>query len=238
MNHKLAIILFIFSRLLGNGLVNQEIRHYSQSVGNIFSFQLQKDLLIAGAIALPIAFSLDDEVRHYAQNQGFFSNDISEIGDIYGHRVGYYAIAGGMVIYETFRGTSWKRTLASLRLVAEGVLAGQVVIEVLKSVTGRTRPNGAGTKSFPSGHAGGTFGLATCLNTIYGKQIGIPAYTMAAFVASSRIQDDKHYLSDVIAGGLIGIMVARGFAKNYQSRWQISPQITPNNMGLSLTIML
>ncbi|MBN2279277.1 MAG: phosphatase PAP2 family protein [Candidatus Marinimicrobia bacterium] len=141
-----------------------------------------------------------------------------------------------MVISDIAMRTSPEHSLASLRLIAEGVFGGQLVVEQLKMITGRERPNGADFKSFPSGHAAGSFGLATCLNAIYGKKVGLPAYAMAVFVATSRIQDNKHYLSDVIAGGLIGTMVARGFSGEYRSNWRLDPQISTRGIGMTLSI--
>jgi membrane-associated phospholipid phosphatase len=44
------------------------------------------------------------------------------------------------------------------------------------------------------------------------------AYCLAALVATSRINDNKHYLSDVIFGAGLGTVVGRGFALSYNNR--------------------
>ncbi len=206
----------------------QECHYYSQSVSNIFSSDHQKDLWLAGAIMLPAGILLDHALQ--PSLSGLYHENISEIGDIYGHRVGYFAVVSGMIIHDLAIKKPLSRSLAEIRLVAESVLVGQVVIEVLKSITHRQRPDNSTYRSFPSGHAGGAFGLATALQAIYGKSVGIPAYSMAFFVASSRINDNKHYFSDVLAGGLIGVMVARGFTANFNKQWTISPQISCNQI--------
>jgi len=238
MKHKLLITFLIFSLNIVNAgdTIGREYEHYKNSIYNILNFEDQKDILIFGSVALPVAFFIDEAVKKYAQEHGLYSNEMSRIGDLYGHRMGYFGVVSGMVIYDVAIRNSVENSVASVRLIAEGVLAGQIVIENLKVLTKRKRPNGSDTKSFPSGHSGGAFGLATCLNAIYGKKVGVPAYAMAVFVATSRIQDNKHHLSDVIAGGMIGTMIARGFAKEYKSHWRIEPEVTSSGLGISLNI--
>lgn len=84
----------------------------------------------------------------------------------------------------------------------------QAVTQGIKYGVQRTRPNGT-TLSFPSGHASTTFATATVLQRHFGWKVGVPAYGAAAYVAASRIQSRKHYLSDVVVGATIGIIAGR-----------------------------
>lgn len=228
-------LLTLIVVLAFNNLQASQWQHYHSSLRNIVDYQVQKELIFVGAIALPLSFYLDSKVQEFAVKQGFFSDNISNIGDEYGHRKGYVAVACVMAIHSLATGKSRQKSCTEIRLVAEGVLAGQIVIEVLKSATKRKRPNGKSSRSFPSGHTGGAFGLAATLDAIYGKKIGIPAYLMAGFVGLSRINDNKHYLSDVVAGALIGTAVARGFAKNYEKKWQIVPSMNSREKSLTFS---
>ncbi len=81
--------------------------------------------------------------------------------------------------------------------------------EILKVAVGRERPNGQDAKSFPSGHTSNAFALATVAERHYGWKVGVPAYLVAGLVGASRIQQDKHYLSDVVAGAALGYIVGR-----------------------------
>ncbi len=59
--------------------------------------------------------------------------------------------------------------------------------------------------SFPSGHSTFAFTTATTFTSISNKKIvPIIAYTLAASVALSRIHDNRHWPSDVLAGAAIG----------------------------------
>jgi len=78
---------------------------------------------------------------------------------------------------------------------------------VLKVAVGRERPNGQDNKSFPSGHTSNAFALAAVAERHYGWKLGVPAYLLAGVVGASRIQQDKHYLSDVVAGATLGSIV-------------------------------
>ena len=52
--------------------------------------------------------------------------------------------------------------------------------------------------------------MSTALARRYGVRAGAPLYALAALTTLARIQDRRHYLSDVVAGGVLG--VAAGWA--------------------------
>lgn len=61
--------------------------------------------------------------------------------------------------------------------------------------------------SFPSGHTASAFAMATVFALLYKqKSIGLAALFLAALVGYSRIYLAEHFLSDVLAGALTGIL--------------------------------
>lgn len=70
--------------------------------------------------------------------------------------------------------------------------------------------------SFPSGHTTVAFSAAFALSTLV-PQARIPLFALAGLVGAARIVLGAHYLSDVIAGALCGIvfasLVSRAFAR-------------------------
>jgi len=68
--------------------------------------------------------------------------------------------------------------------------------------------------------------------------MGIPAYSVAAFVALSRMEKNVHYLSDVVMGATIGYIVGRtvvrGSDKERQLTWR--PTISPDGEGVGLVV--
>ena len=105
--------------------------------------------------------------------------------------------------YESRSG--WGRMIVSDAFSAV-IMAGTV--NGLKYSVGRLRPDGSRRNSFPSGHTATAFMTATMLHKEYGWRspwFSIGGYTAAAVTGISRILNNRHWLSDVIAGGAIGI---------------------------------
>jgi len=77
-----------------------------------------------------------------------------------------------------------------------------------KSGIGRERPDRADQMSFPSGHAANAFAAAEFLNQEYrdvSPWIGYAGYTVATATGVLRMYNNKHWLSDVVAGAGVGI---------------------------------
>lgn len=109
------------------------------------------------------------------------------------------------------------RTTAALAFSSCG--ANQVAAAGLKYATDRPRPDGSADRrnsSFPSAHASGAAGLAWVVGSRHRRW----APWMAAFalwVSSSRVFLERHYVSDVLAGAVLGILLA-ALALQWQDR--------------------
>jgi membrane-associated phospholipid phosphatase len=88
-------------------------------------------------------------------------------------------------------------------------LLSQVYVQATKYTAQRERPDGSNSQSFPSGHAASAFATASVLQRPYGRRVGVPAAAVAAYVATASVHDNKHYFSDVIFGGALGIAAQR-----------------------------
>lgn len=73
--------------------------------------------------------------------------------------------------------------------------------------TGRHVPMPRST-SFPSGHAASAFAFATGVAHAL-PSAGVPLRGLAALVAYSRVHTGVHYPGDVVAGALVGTVVAQ-----------------------------
>jgi membrane-associated phospholipid phosphatase len=81
----------------------------------------------------------------------------------------------------------------------------------------RPRKNGD-MNSFPSGHASNVFAFAGVIYRNHGVSLGVPAFAMATFVAFSRINDNAHYLHDLVFGASLGLSYAFGLDTSWSSR--------------------
>lgn len=72
--------------------------------------------------------------------------------------------------------------------------------------------------SFPSGHTTAAFAVATVFAEIYKDKPWIPviAYSAASLVGLSRLTENKHWLTDVVAGAALGYITGKQVVKNYR----------------------
>jgi undecaprenyl-diphosphatase len=105
-----------------------------------------------------------------------------------------------------------RRRYREAALVAISIPAAAVITErLLKPLVGRTA---LGFLSFPSGHATGTFALATAITVLLAGAPGIPravrlavvvtAFAVASAVAAAMIALGFHYFTDAVAGAAVG----------------------------------
>lgn len=123
------------------------------------------------------------------------------------------------------------RDLVRAQLLTQGVT------QAMKYGVRRTRQDGSNTASFPSGHSSGTFASATVLHRHYGWKAGVPAYAVATWVAASRLNENKHFLSDVTFGAVVGILGGRTVTFDHGStRVEVAPLAVRAAAGVQLTV--
>jgi len=94
----------------------------------------------------------------------------------------------------------------SLR-TADALGTSVLLSEGLKLVVHERRPDGSTRDSFPSGHATAAFAVAA-MESHYHRSEAPLWYLGAAVIGDSRVVLHRHYMHDVIAGGIIGIGTA------------------------------
>ena len=55
----------------------------------------------------------------------------------------------------------------------------------------------------------------------------IAAYAIAAYVAASRLSDNRHYLSDVVFGAAVGTIGGRTVTRHGRETWTFGPAAVP-----------
>ena len=119
---------------------------------------------------------------------------------------------------------------------AQIVTAGMT--QLLKYSVGRERPDGSSRRSFPSGHSSGTFATAAVFQRRYGWKAGLPAFGVAAYVAASRLSENKHYLSDVVFGAAIGLAGGRTVTLSRgETTFQLAPVAMAGGAGIQLSVV-
>jgi hypothetical protein len=124
----------------------------------------------------------------------------------------------------------------------------------LKSMLDVPRPDGTTNDAFPSGHSSSAFAYATFFHKEYGKRspwYSVAGYSFAVATGAMRILNDRHWLSDVLAGAGIGILsteavyliyphiqkrIARGYLKKQQMA--VLPYYTGGAGGIAVVYRL
>ncbi|MFN2194800.1 MAG: phosphatase PAP2 family protein [Anaerolineales bacterium] len=118
----------------------------------------------------------------------------------------------GLVVLAIFGSPYW-RTRALVMLAAIGV--GAVLVLLIKFSVRRQRPVGdwgrvyraTDPHSFPSGHATRAVMLAVLAIAMGPPWFAVIMLIWAPLVALARVSMGVHYLSDVLAGGLLGLIL-------------------------------
>ena len=82
-------------------------------------------------------------------------------------------------------------------------IVSQSIVQGMKYSVRRDRPTGE-CCAFPSGHSAAAFAAASVLERHLGYRASWPALAGAMYVATSRLVDNRHFLSDVMFGAAIG----------------------------------
>jgi hypothetical protein len=117
---------------------------------------------------------------------------------------------------------------------SKSFITTELVTEALKETIQKSRPNGSCCKSFPSGHTSAAFMGAAFIHERYGWGYAIPAYIGATYVGYSRIEADKHFPEDVVAGALIGTLSSFYFTGPYTKEGVIVPIAAKDFYGMDI----
>ncbi len=116
------------------------------------------------------------------------------------------------------------------RDAAESLLLSTVLVTGVKVAVNRKRPDG-GDYSFPSGHTITAFCLAPVVVKYWGWGAGAGAYALGVLTGLSRVESNHHYLSDVLAGATLGILVGETVVRGQKD---LSLSAGPTGPGLRL----
>jgi membrane-associated phospholipid phosphatase len=181
-------------------------------------------MVVGGLSAIML---LDHPTRNYVQeNRSSHSNTLAGALRHGGQLEVYGTVTLGLLGAGLISGNG-EVTRAGGRLAATLALTGAASTG-LKWAMGRLRPNESsnadryvpfsGQDAMPSGHTAMAFALATSLSDDIDRTWAtVGLYTLATGVGWSRMNDNKHWLSDVAAGAVIGV----SSAKVINGRWRI-----------------
>lgn len=184
---------------------------------------IARALFAALLLAAPLQ-SLDDAARTAVQGT---RRPWLEPAMRFASDAGRPAMLGGAVV-ALLSGAAGRAVLAEAVVVLVPV---NLVVEVLKRATDRTRPDGTHARSnaaFPSSHTANAFAVAFLLARRW-RRSAVPVFAFAAWVGFSRLYLDRHWLTDVAAGAAIGGLVAWGAVSAWRRFRATRPGSSPSS---------
>lgn len=212
----------------------------------------RRDLGLAGGLGAVLAGSafFDNQIRVESQENRTKQLDaatrqIQRFGAEYS-----FLLLGGFEAYGRWADDPRAREVAMDGVTASIIAAG-IVTPVLKFSVGRIRPYTAARtfefkpfgkgESFPSGHTTQVFAVASVVAAHYPEWwVKGLAYGVAGMVGYSRIEQNAHFASDVVAAAIIGTAVGIHVVKLHDrpketvNRVSIAPFLSGRTGGLVL----
>lgn len=214
----------------GKAVVN-EVKRYATDAAAIARAPLQWDEAMWRKVAIitaadAAAFAADESIADAVQrNRGHASDQFAKtITPLGGGRA--LQLSGATLLLGLATHNPRLRDTGRDAIEAS-ILAAGLITPAIKRVAGRSRPlqnEGAfafdplsANESFPSGHATNAFAVASVFAAHSdGWVVPAIAYTLATGVAVSRVNDNVHFTSDVIAGAAIGTAVGRSIVARHR----------------------
>jgi membrane-associated phospholipid phosphatase len=196
-------------------------------------------ILGIGAAGAALAHPADDNLNDRLTGStavGRFFGAGKYIGSAYvqaGTAIGLYVIGRYAMAHPDRQRTNKVSHLGFDMLRA--LFVSQVLTQAIKVTAQRDRPTGE-CCAFPSGHASAAFATASVLERHLGYRGSWPTFVLAGYVATSRLHDNRHFLSDVVFGSALGI--ASGWTvvgRHGRSNYALMPVPIRGGVMVSLT---
>jgi membrane-associated phospholipid phosphatase len=225
----------------------------------------KKNWLTAGKLALTTGALIftDEPVQKFAvklKDSTRAVRNISKYVTKFGGLYEAYTLAALGAYGFIFKNEKMKTTTL---LATQAYLTGGAMQYILKFISGRQRPyfynsnaieaepkfHGPFSKSgkdingkrlnssFPSGHTTVAFAAATVFALEYKDKPFVPilSYSVATLIGLSRITENKHWVTDVFAGAVLGYFTGKQVVNNYHRYAKLkSPDQKKNSVSFNL----
>jgi hypothetical protein len=187
-----------------------------------------KDVVIYGSGATLAVLILEDQIEDPVEKEAERTKPLgksSAIGDWLD--LGFpnvIYIAGQSIAGHYGNDKGYRRSLDMLK----ASLYSFSVTQALKVTVREQRPSNKDQRdSFPSSHATLAFAFGGYVFEEHGWEWGAPALAAALFSGLSGINDDRHYLHDVMFGATIGMAYGVGMSKFSKKKEKMAFMVVP-----------
>jgi len=217
-------------------------------------------LVVAGATIWMASYKyVDEPLQQFTQShRSDVANGIAQVITPLGQEKYLVPMAGAALVSGFL---AKDRKLQQVGLISAGsILVNAGITGTLKRTFHRYRPSTTTennlfdgpfhhtiNSSLPSFHTATAFAVATSVATVYKDNKYVPpiAYSVATLVGFSRINDNAHWATDVLAGAAVGYLSSKGVSYLYKladeklkyrkQKLLLTPQVSPASAQLSAT---
>ena len=204
---------------------------------------------VAGGTGMFIA--LDEEIHStFKDNRGSTTDGLAGIFEPFGN--GAFTIPSLAAFYIFGHFHEDEKAKRTTLIAMESFLITGLYTTVLKASFGRHRPSTGDSStsfdgfsidhnSFPSGHTSTAFAIATVFANQYEKTPYIKpiSYGLATLTGLSRINDEKHWASDVFIGAALGYFTSKTLLRLHNNKkgqhFTIYPRADSRGGGIVLS---
>ena len=209
-------------------LINNSPAYLADGFTNTFTESQSQIILGSAAVMAAGANRIDQKVHEYFLTESILPPSLAKFGDIYGKYGAPFLLVSTILIDSHLNDIPNIERSEKLEYAIWGYTANGIATYGLKFLFNRKRPDKSNNRSFPSGHTSTSFYTASTIDILYGTGPAIITYLMSTVVGISRIQDEYHYLSDVIFGAGLGIAISKGFAYVYRKTHRNNSEASPS----------
>jgi hypothetical protein len=168
-------------------------------------------LLAAGGLSGVSRAEWDHDADHELHESHRFEFDRrNNIGGTLGNPFLHFGLA--MATYGYSVQAQDDRLYGFSKSAMQALLLTDMVTAGMKVLAHDDSPNDE-PHAWPSGHVSSTAALAGVVWEYYGWKAGLPMYLLTGWVATSRLNDREHWLSDVIFGAALGATIGHSVAR-------------------------
>jgi membrane-associated phospholipid phosphatase len=209
-----------------------------------------RDWLTLGAISASIGVVMvfDEDIGHairHARTDALTNilDNVQPFGNEYA-----IGIVGTFYLWgEIFKDPRAKAT--ALDSIAASAIASGLIVNTTKYLVGRARPTDAkgaydfepfsGHDSFMSGHTTEAFTLASVISEHYDYPwVKVSVYALAGTVGYARLNNNRHWTSDVLVGAVVGTYVGKTVVRfnREHHRIKLQPIVERDLQGAELSM--
>ncbi len=186
----------------------------------------------AGGASIALAQHQDEDTAEFFDENHHFGQGWRDALSFAGSPATHFALAG--LWYTVGAVKQDGKTYEVGKTLIDALVINGLSTSLIKIVSNREGPNGE-EQAFPSGHTSSSVTFATVMHEAYGPWVGVPLYGLSALVAMERLDDGEHWISDVVFGAALGLVVGHTVASGRPPEvfgGQLAPYVNPEN-GIS-----